>query len=686
MINFTFDKKFKKFYLDSSLDDFLIFFSKNKHGAAYVFDKDKFLGWFCFEDFLNADFDIKKVNLTNDILVELKDYKKDSIKVFSFFEKYRYIDRMIVSNNNEFIGEIKLFKNYQFTFDTFRKINAIKKYEFYEKEIKEFCLDYGFTKIGILCDDNDYRLVPPFIEKTTCMKENVAKYDLVIDGIFREEVNKAINFDDLVSADELLFCALLRDIKKHNISLNRFFFFNAPKRPSNNQLFEDEIEQIDKYKTIDSALKNKEYLSKVYENCNEDLTYINNLRDRVHKSLRYCNNGAYMYISASENGDFVNGCRITPSNNGSKKRIYMFGPCIVYSLFTTPSSTIEEIFRKHLLTIKEDYDVINMGIPNGYDPLNDLLRMIYLTSENECDYYIFINFFSNFIIKFLKKCELNYFDTNGIFDNQHYYFIDEYRHYSPKGNYIFAKSIIKNFYFTHNSEKISISYLRKIEADDRFYLKENDVFKFKEYLLKNKFNGKGKIGFIQMNASPFTNGHAYLIDTAKNLCDYLYVFVVEDNPNAFPFLDRFLMIKEYVENDKNIKVLSGSNFIGSKFTIPAYFDKKTNIPFDAEEDLKNFNDIIMPILNIDVRFMGEEPNSEVTRKLNEAYINYMNQIGKELVVVKRLKCNNCYISASYVREGLKNSDWSIVRKLVPKHVYLYLKQFDNKYDEYAKFN
>ena len=290
------------------------------------------------------------------------------------------------------------------------------------------------------------------------------------------------------------------------------------------------------------------------------------------------------------------------------------------------------------------------------------------------------------IIKFLKKCELNYFDTNGIFDNQHYYFIDEYRHYSPKGNYIFAKSIIKNFYFTHNSEKISISYLRKIEADDRFYLKENDVFKFKEYLLKNKFNEKGKIGFIQMNASPFTNGHAYLIDTAKNLCDYLYVFVVEDNPNAFPFLDRFLMIKEYVENDKNIKVLSGSNFIGSKFTIPAYFDKKTNIPFDAEEDLKNFNDIIMPILNIDVRFMGEEPNSEVTRKLNEAYINYMNQIGKELVVVKRLKCNNCYISASYVREGLKNSDWSIVRKLVPKHVYLYLKQFDNKYDEYAKFN
>ena len=59
---------------------------------------------------------------------------------------------------------------------------------------------------------------------------------------------------------------------------------------------------------------------------------------------------------------------------------------------------------------------------------------------------------------------------------------------------------------------------------------------------------------------------------------------------------------------------------------------------------------------------------------------------KELVVVKRLKCNNCYISASYVREGLKNSDWSIVRKLVPEHVYLYLKQFDNKYDEYAKFN
>ena len=52
-------------------------------------------------------------------------------------------------------------------------------------------------------------------------------------------------------------------------------------------------------------------------------------------------------------------------------------------------------------------------------------------------------------------------------------------------------------------------------------------------LIENRFTKHLRIGSIVMNCNPFTLGHQYLIETAIKSCDYLYIFVVEEDKSIF---------------------------------------------------------------------------------------------------------------------------------------------------------
>jgi [citrate (pro-3S)-lyase] ligase len=133
------------------------------------------------------------------------------------------------------------------------------------------------------------------------------------------------------------------------------------------------------------------------------------------------------------------------------------------------------------------------------------------------------------------------------------------------------------------------------------------------------------------------------------------------------------MIKEYCDKFDNIKVLTGSDFIGSPFTITAYYNKKYDMKLNAVEDVLNFKEVIIPVLDIDIRFMGEEKKSVVTNDLNTAYIEFMSSIEKETRVIPRLSIDDEDVSASRVRRLLLDGDYKNIKKLVPEHVFEYLK-------------
>ena len=46
-----------------------------------------------------------------------------------------------------------------------------------------------------------------------------------------------------------------------------------------------------------------------------------------------------------------------------------------------------------------------------------------------------------------------------------------------------------------------------------------------------------------MNCNPMTNGHLYLIDTARQMVDLLYIFIVEEDKSDFAFRDRLALVQ-----------------------------------------------------------------------------------------------------------------------------------------------
>ena len=84
-----------------------------------------------------------------------------------------------------------------------------------------------------------------------------------------------------------------------------------------------------------------------------------------------------------------------------------------------------------------------------------------------------------------------------------------------------------------------------------------------------------------MNCNPFTLGHQYLIETAIKSCDYLYIFVVEEDKSIFSFKERFKLVQEGTSHLKNITVLPSGKFIISQNTFSAYLKKAQGERKDA---------------------------------------------------------------------------------------------------------
>ena len=54
----------------------------------------------------------------------------------------------------------------------------------------------------------------------------------------------------------------------------------------------------------------------------------------------------------------------------------------------------------------------------------------------------------------------------------------------------------------------------------------------------------GNCGAVVMNCAPFTLGHQYLVDQARQACDWLYVFVLSEAKGMFPPEDRLELVRQ----------------------------------------------------------------------------------------------------------------------------------------------
>jgi len=265
-------------------------------------------------------------------------------------------------------------------------------------------------------------------------------------------------------------------------------------------------------------------------------------------------------------------------------------------------------------------------------------------------------------------------------------FVDS-EHYTPDGQRLRAEILFEGFqeYDILSMAKEAEKRIPPSKASEDF-LDENDTGELAEYKralidfydqLSASTEGaseKAVFGSIVMNCNPFTKGHRYLIDQALTKCDYLVVFVVEEDKSIFPFEDRFRLVAEGTEDLPNVILIPSGKFIVSSLTFSEYFNKSElqDRVVDTSTDVLMFVREIAPCLHITKRFAGEEPFDAVTRQYNESMRKILPEYGMEFVEIPRAEAANEVISASTVRALLEKKEFEAVEKLVPETTYRYL--------------
>ena len=197
---------------------------------------------------------------------------------------------------------------------------------------------------------------------------------------------------------------------------------------------------------------------------------------------------------------------------------------------------------------------------------------------------------------------------------------------------------------------------------------ENRRDGFKSYLRHlEKTRTEGKSAALVMNANPFTLGHQYLVEKAAAECDTLHLFVVSEDASLIPFSVRKKLVSDGTSHLPNVVLHDSGPYIISSATFPSYFlkDKEAVIRGQARLDIEVFKHIAA-VLNITVRYVGEEPTSQVTGLYNTIMANELPAAGIDCRIIPRKAVDGNVISASTVRSALQNEDWQTVSQLVPE--------------------
>lgn len=226
-----------------------------------------------------------------------------------------------------------------------------------------------------------------------------------------------------------------------------------------------------------------------------------------------------------------------------------------------------------------------------------------------------------------------------------------------------------------NSAKFfgDLGFYEIARVDGTLVFMENRRDGFPGYLRRlEKTKTDGVSAALVMNANPFTLGHQYLVETAAAACDTLHLFVLSEDASLVPFAVRKRLVREGVAHIPNVVIHDSGPYIISNATFPSYFlkDEAAVIDGHAKLDLAVFTKIARA-LNVTIRYVGEEPTSQVTGIYNDIMASCLPGAGIECRIIPRKEAGGRAISASTVRQAIQQEDWETLKTLVPRTTYDY---------------
>ncbi|MCM1291640.1 MAG: [citrate (pro-3S)-lyase] ligase [Prevotella sp.] len=181
-------------------------------------------------------------------------------------------------------------------------------------------------------------------------------------------------------------------------------------------------------------------------------------------------------------------------------------------------------------------------------------------------------------------------------------------------------------------------------------------------------------GVIVMNCNPLTLGHRFLIQKAAGQCRHLYIIPVSEEKSLFSYADRKEMLMRATNDIPNVTVCPGSPYQISLATFPTYFLKEVSDGTDVSIllDLDIFTRHIAPAIGVSIRYAGSEPSDPLTARYNEMMAEILPEHNILFHQIDRLEKNNLPVSASSVRELIKNGQADKALQLIPPSSFRFL--------------
>ena len=357
-------------------------------------------------------------------------------------------------------------------------------------------------------------------------------------------------------------------------------------------------------------------------------------------------------------------------------KVFLVGPCNVFGAYVQDNRTIGYYLQKILNQENMDtYEVVISASMGGAD-----LSPLFCEEIGSGDIVIFFAIYHQLKLAFDAaienlECQFRKIDVTDAFDREKDIvgnLFNSLAHHNHIINRNIAECIWQQVDFKV-SEDMQNENIERIAIQD--YYIGYDVAEYYQNMKNKVPNAKGSIGAIVMNCNPFTKGHRYLIEQAKEQVDFLYIFVVEEDRSIYKFEDRIEMVRSGTVDLKNVQVVPSGKYILSQDTFSQYFEKDNVEQIeDMDYDVRIFGEVVAKELGISVRFVGEEPFDKVTRKYNETMKSILPEYGIRVVEIPRTTLvDGITISASAVRKALSEGNMDIVQNMLPDSTLEYLK-------------
>ncbi len=370
-------------------------------------------------------------------------------------------------------------------------------------------------------------------------------------------------------------------------------------------------------------------------------------------------NGGILSLKDSESQYYnvTNGERMTVGQPEKYDRsVYFVGPCYIYGHYVEDKNTIASIMQRYLCEAGRAVRCVNYGAVGMYLGYNCLPKIAEIPLRKG-DVLV--------IDRPSKEIKgVKYIDVSSIMEKYNVniaWMVDNPLHCNHKINELYADAIF---------EAIEPILMKKMQEQGELIEKEENyiqILYLQRYFAGCNLAQYHRVGAIVMNCNPFTYGHRYLIEEALKSVDFLIIFVVEEDKSSFSYIERVSMVREGCTDLENVMVVPSGPFILSQMSFPEYFIKETSedLMRHTEQDIRIFAEKIAPQLRIQCRFVGEEPEDEVTKQYNVAMKKVLPQYGVDLIEIPRKMVNGKPISASLVREYIEKGSIDQLAELVP---------------------